>query len=151
MHRLSSSLYLFFTHTLSPCFHYFPLSLSHAHEQIFSLVHSTSHSISLSQTHTHSHTHTLTHTLPASLLNTNTSPSSPILTYSHPFSHLLYHHYTTLHHTGASAVLIMSEEKALALGYKPKAYIRAWQYVGVDPFDELLLGPTFACHKVCII
>ena len=42
----------------------------------------------------------------------------------------------------------MSEEKALALGYKPKAYIRAWQYVGVDPFDELLLGPTFACHKV---
>ena len=45
-------------------------------------------------------------------------------------------------------MLIMSEEKALALGYKPKAYIRAWQYVGVDPFDELLLGPTFACHKV---
>ena len=35
-------------------------------------------------------------------------------------------------------------------GYKPKAYIRAWQYVGVDPFDELLLGPTFACHKVYI-
>ena len=52
------------------------------------------------------------------------------------------------HILGASAVLIMSEEKALALGYKPKAYIRAWQYVGVDPFEELLLGPTFACHKV---
>ena len=33
-------------------------------------------------------------------------------------------------------------------GLKPKAYIRAWQYVGQDPFDELLLGPTFACHKV---
>ena len=58
-------------------------------------------------------------------------------------SHLLYSD-----NQGASAVLIMSEEKALALGYKPKAYIRAWQYVGVDPFDELLLGPTFACHKV---
>ena len=49
---------------------------------------------------------------------------------------------------GASATLIMSEEKALELGYKPKAYIRAWTYVGVDPFEELLLGPTFAIHKV---
>ena len=33
-------------------------------------------------------------------------------------------------------------------GYKPKAYIRAWNYVGVDPFEELLLGPTFATEKV---
>ena len=49
---------------------------------------------------------------------------------------------------GASAALIMSEERALQLGYKPKAYIRAWTYVGVDPFEELLLGPTFATHKV---
>lgn len=36
---------------------------------------------------------------------------------------------------GASATLIMSEEKALQLGYKPKAYIRGWTYVGVDPFE----------------
>lgn len=49
---------------------------------------------------------------------------------------------------GASATLIMSEEKALELGFKPKAYIRAWEYVGVDPFEELLLGPTFATSKV---
>jgi len=49
---------------------------------------------------------------------------------------------------GASAILLMSEEKALAMGYKPKAYIRAWDYAGVDPFDELLLGPTFATDKV---
>ena len=49
---------------------------------------------------------------------------------------------------GASATLIMSEEKALELGYKPKAYLRAWNYVGVDPFEELLLGPTFATAKV---
>lgn len=49
---------------------------------------------------------------------------------------------------GASATLIMSEEKALELGYKPKAYIRSWAYVGVDPFEELLLGPTFATEKV---
>jgi len=36
----------------------------------------------------------------------------------------------------------MSEEKALELGYKPKAYIRGWEYVGVDPFEELLLGQS---------
>ncbi len=49
---------------------------------------------------------------------------------------------------GAAACLIMTEEKALQLGYKPKAYIRTWAYVGVDPFEELLLGPTFATSKV---
>jgi len=49
---------------------------------------------------------------------------------------------------GASAVLIMSEEKALQLGFKPKSYIRGWNYVGVDPFEELLLGPTFATEKL---
>ncbi len=49
---------------------------------------------------------------------------------------------------GASATLIMSEEKALELGYQPKAYIRGWTYVGSDPFEELLLGPTYAIHKL---
>jgi acetyl-CoA acyltransferase len=42
----------------------------------------------------------------------------------------------------------MSEERALALGFKPKAYLRNWTYVGTDPFEELLLGPAFATHKV---
>jgi acetyl-CoA acyltransferase len=49
---------------------------------------------------------------------------------------------------GASAVLLMSEEKALQLGYKPLSYVSAWTYVGLDPFEELLLGPTFAVEKV---
>ncbi|CAM9403478.1 unnamed protein product [Ectocarpus fasciculatus] len=49
---------------------------------------------------------------------------------------------------GASACLVMSEEKALELGLKPKAYIRDWVYSGVDPFEELLLGPTYATEKV---
>jgi acetyl-CoA acyltransferase len=49
---------------------------------------------------------------------------------------------------GASACLIMTEEKALELGYKPKAYIRGWTYVASDPFEELLLGPTYATHKI---
>ncbi|NXE43507.1 ECHB enzyme, partial [Ptilorrhoa leucosticta] len=49
---------------------------------------------------------------------------------------------------GASAILIMSEEKALAMGYKPKAYLRDFVYVSQDPKDQLLLGPTYATPKV---
>uniref|UniRef100_A0A8C3TXX3 Trifunctional enzyme subunit beta, mitochondrial n=1 Tax=Catharus ustulatus TaxID=91951 RepID=A0A8C3TXX3_CATUS len=49
---------------------------------------------------------------------------------------------------GASAMLIMSEEKALAMGYKPKAYLRDFVYVSQDPKDQLLLGPTYATPKV---
>ncbi|XP_060739760.1 trifunctional enzyme subunit beta, mitochondrial [Tachysurus vachellii] len=49
---------------------------------------------------------------------------------------------------GASAVLIMSEEKALAMGYKPKAYLRDFVFVSQDPKDQLLLGPTYATPKV---
>lgn len=37
---------------------------------------------------------------------------------------------------GASAVLIMSEEKALAMGFKPKAYLR---YPPSLPLSQLLL------------
>ncbi|XP_044867016.1 trifunctional enzyme subunit beta, mitochondrial [Mauremys mutica] len=49
---------------------------------------------------------------------------------------------------GASAVLMMSEEKALAMGYKPKAYLRDFVYVSQDPKDQLLLGPTYGTPKV---
>lgn len=49
---------------------------------------------------------------------------------------------------GASCALIMSEEKALELGYKPLAYIRDWTYVGANPFEEMLLGPTYATKKL---
>ncbi|HWB77683.1 MAG TPA: acetyl-CoA C-acyltransferase [Nannocystaceae bacterium] len=45
---------------------------------------------------------------------------------------------------GASAVLLMSEEKARALGMKPLAYFRSWAYTGVDPADQLLMGPALA-------
>ena len=51
---------------------------------------------------------------------------------------------------GASACLVMSEEKALELGLKPKAYIRDWVYSGVDPFEELLLG-EFCRIILCIV
>ncbi|KAG1682294.1 Trifunctional enzyme subunit beta, mitochondrial [Nymphon striatum] len=49
---------------------------------------------------------------------------------------------------GASACLLMTEEKALAMGFKPKAYIRDFVYVSQDPKDQLLLGPTYATPKV---
>ena len=42
----------------------------------------------------------------------------------------------------------MSEEKALALGYTPKAFIKASKYAAVDPFEDLLLGPTYATSMV---
>ena len=44
----------------------------------------------------------------------------------------------------ASATLIMSEEKAKALGYTPLAGFRSWAYVGVDPTDQLLKGPALS-------
>merc|ERR1712226_561890 len=49
---------------------------------------------------------------------------------------------------GASACLIMSEDKALELGYKPKAYVRDFHYVSQDPKDQLLLGPARATPQI---
>ena len=48
---------------------------------------------------------------------------------------------------GAAAVLLMSEEKAKALGYTPKATLRSWSFIGVDPADQLLMGPAIAVPK----
>src|SRR5690606_23688766 len=48
---------------------------------------------------------------------------------------------------GAAAVLLMSEDKARALGYRPRAAFRSWSYVGVDPADQLLMGPAIAMPK----
>lgn len=45
---------------------------------------------------------------------------------------------------GASAVLLMSEERAKALGYAPLAYIRAYAYAAVDPGEQLLQAPVLA-------
>lgn len=49
---------------------------------------------------------------------------------------------------GASAALIMTEEKAKQLGLKPKAYLKDFIYVSQDPIDQLLLGPAYATPKV---
>lgn len=45
---------------------------------------------------------------------------------------------------GGSAVLLMSEEKARALGYRPLGYIRSWAYAALAPSDQLLQGPVLA-------
>jgi acetyl-CoA acyltransferase len=45
---------------------------------------------------------------------------------------------------GAAATLLMSEEKAAALGLTPLARFASWAYVGVDPTDQLLIGPALA-------
>jgi acetyl-CoA acyltransferase len=45
---------------------------------------------------------------------------------------------------GASAVLLMSEERANALGYQPLAFIRSYAYAALDPGEQLLMGPVLA-------
>jgi acetyl-CoA acyltransferase len=48
---------------------------------------------------------------------------------------------------GAAAVLLMEESKARALGYTPLAAFKSWSYVGVDPADQLLMGPALAMPR----
>jgi acetyl-CoA acyltransferase len=45
---------------------------------------------------------------------------------------------------GAAAVLLMSEDRARALGLTPRAAFASWAYSGVDPADQLLMGPALA-------
>jgi acetyl-CoA acyltransferase len=51
---------------------------------------------------------------------------------------------------GASASLIMSEDKAKELGFEPMAYLRDWSFKACDPFEELLLGPTYCSQDLMI-
>jgi acetyl-CoA acyltransferase len=48
---------------------------------------------------------------------------------------------------GASAVLLMSAERAKILGYKPLAYIRSYAYAALDPGEQLLMGPVLAAPR----
>lgn len=45
---------------------------------------------------------------------------------------------------GASAVLLMSEERAMTLGYPPLAFIRSYAYAALDPGEQLLMAPVLA-------
>jgi acetyl-CoA acyltransferase len=45
---------------------------------------------------------------------------------------------------GAAAVILMSEERARALGYTPIAYIKSYAYAALDPGEQLLQAPVLA-------
>ena len=49
---------------------------------------------------------------------------------------------------GAAATLLMSEAKSKDMGMAPRAYLKEWTFVSVDPFEDLLLGPAYAISKV---
>jgi acetyl-CoA acyltransferase len=45
---------------------------------------------------------------------------------------------------GASAILLMSEERARSSGFEPLAYIRSYSYAALDPGEQLLQAPVLA-------
>ncbi|ERJ19712.1 3-ketoacyl-CoA thiolase protein [Salinisphaera shabanensis E1L3A] len=45
---------------------------------------------------------------------------------------------------GAAAMILMSEERAKALGYEPLAYIRGYAFAAKTPERDLLMGPVLA-------
>lgn len=45
---------------------------------------------------------------------------------------------------GAAALLLMSEERARALGYEPLGFLRAHAFAATDPAGQLLQGPAYA-------
>jgi acetyl-CoA acyltransferase len=45
---------------------------------------------------------------------------------------------------GAAVLLLMREDRARAEGRRLLGYIRSYAFVGVDPFDQLLIGPAYS-------
>ena len=45
---------------------------------------------------------------------------------------------------GASAVVLMSEERARAEAIEPLGYVRSWAWTALDPAGQLLQGPAYA-------
>lgn len=45
---------------------------------------------------------------------------------------------------GASAVLMMTEQKAAELGYKPLGFIKSYAFAAIDVWEDLLMGPSYA-------
>ncbi len=45
---------------------------------------------------------------------------------------------------GASAVVLMNEDKAKAEGIEPMGYVRSWAWTALDPAMQLLQGPAYA-------
>ncbi len=49
---------------------------------------------------------------------------------------------------GASAVLMMSEDKAKVLGYEPLGYISSYAFAAIDATHDMLMGPSYATPMV---
>jgi len=47
----------------------------------------------------------------------------------------------------SSALVLMRESKARALGYAPLGFVKSWAYAAVDPGWQLLMAPVFATPK----
>lgn len=45
---------------------------------------------------------------------------------------------------GASALLLMTEKKAKALGFDVLGYLRSYAFAALDPAEQLLMGPAYA-------
>ncbi len=45
---------------------------------------------------------------------------------------------------GAAALVLMREDVARARGCRPLGYLRSYAFAGVDPFDQLLIGPAYS-------
>mmetsp|Transcript_39829 Transcript_39829/g.96130 ORF Transcript_39829/g.96130 Transcript_39829/m.96130 type:complete len:490 (-) Transcript_39829:153-1622(-) len=49
---------------------------------------------------------------------------------------------------GAAATLLMSEEKAKELNIKPWSVVKDYSFQACDPWNQLLLGPTYCIHDI---
>ena len=45
---------------------------------------------------------------------------------------------------GASAIIMMTEGKAKALGYKPLGYLKSYAWAAIDVWEDMLMGPSYA-------
>lgn len=45
---------------------------------------------------------------------------------------------------GASSVLMMTESRAKALGYKPLGFIKSYAFAAIDVWEDMLMGPSYA-------
>ncbi len=48
---------------------------------------------------------------------------------------------------GASALLVMREDRAKSLGLEPLGYLKSWGYAALDPSGQMLMGPAYAIPK----
>ena len=49
---------------------------------------------------------------------------------------------------GAASILLMSNEYAQTNGYKPLAFVKDFEFVGIQPEERLLMGPAIAVPKL---